>query len=46
MIGESRNACSILVQKPGRKRPRGRPKHSKMDLGDIEWGNMDWIHLA
>jgi hypothetical protein len=37
--------------KPEEKRPLGRPRrrwedNSKMDLGEIEWGDMDWIHLA
>jgi hypothetical protein len=33
------------------KRPLGRPKRRwedniKMDLREIGWGDMDWIHLA
>jgi hypothetical protein len=33
------------------KRPLGRPRcrcvdNIKMDLGEIEWGGMDWIGLA
>jgi hypothetical protein len=49
MNGEKRNAYRILVGKPERKRPLGRPRHSwvyniKMNLGEM--GGMDWIHLA
>jgi hypothetical protein len=44
--GESRNAYRILVGKPKRKRPLGRPRHRwedniKMDLRETEWGGMD-----
>jgi hypothetical protein len=39
-MGEKRNACRILVGKPGRKRPLRRPRsrredNIKMDLRDI-----------
>jgi hypothetical protein len=39
------------VEKPEEKRPLGRPRHRredniKMDLGDIGWNDMGWIHLA
>jgi hypothetical protein len=49
--GEKRNAFKILVGKPEGKgtlgRPRCRWKDSiKMDLREMEWGGMDWIHLA
>jgi hypothetical protein len=49
--GEKRNAYSILVGKPGGKRPLGRPRcrwenNIKMDLREIGWGGMDWIDLA
>jgi hypothetical protein len=45
-----RNACRILVEKPERKRPLGRPRRKwedniKMNLREI-WGGMDWIDLA
>jgi hypothetical protein len=49
--GAKRNACRILVGKPERKRPLGRPRHEwedtiRMDLRVIGWGGMDWIDLA
>jgi hypothetical protein len=49
--GEKRNTYRILVVKPEGNRPLGRPRHkwennSKMDLREIGWRNMDWIHLA
>jgi hypothetical protein len=33
------------------KRPQGRPRHSwvvniKLDLGEIEWGVVDWIDVG
>jgi hypothetical protein len=48
---ERRNAYRILVGKPERKRPLGRPRcrwadNIKMDLGEIGWGAMDWIDLV
>jgi hypothetical protein len=51
MKGEKSNAHRILVGKPKGKRPQGRPRREKvdsikMDLGEIEWGGMNWIHLA
>jgi hypothetical protein len=50
-VGETRNACRILVGKPEAKRPLGRPRrrwvdNNKMDLREIGWGGMDWIELA
>jgi hypothetical protein len=49
--GVKRNAYRILVGKPEGKRPIGRRRsrwvdNNKIDLGDIEWGVMDWIDLA
>jgi hypothetical protein len=49
--GENGNAYRILVGKPKRKRPLGRPRRSwidniKMDLGEVGWSGMDWIDLA
>jgi hypothetical protein len=50
-MGEKRNACRILVGKPEGKRPLRRPRRRwedniKMDLREIGWGGMYWIHLA
>jgi hypothetical protein len=49
--GEKRNVYRILVGKPERKRPLGRPRSRwvdsiKMDLREIGWDGMDWIKLA
>jgi hypothetical protein len=49
--GENTNASRLLVGKPEEKKPLGRPRwrqvdHIKMDLGDIGWGDVDWIRLA
>jgi hypothetical protein len=46
-----RNVYKILVRKPDGKRPLGRPGHRledniKMDLREIRFGGVDWIHLA
>jgi hypothetical protein len=43
---EKRTAYRILVGKPERKRPLGKPTRRwvgniKMDLSEIEWGSMD-----
>jgi hypothetical protein len=48
---EKGNVYRLLVGKKERKRPLGRPRHSwldniKMDLGEIEWGDVDWIGMA
>jgi hypothetical protein len=50
-MGEKRNAYRILVGKPERKRPLGRPRRRwvgtiKMDLREIGWGGMDWVNLV
>jgi hypothetical protein len=51
-MGETRNAYKILVGKPERKRPLGRPRRKwvdniKMDhLREIGWDGMNWIELA
>jgi hypothetical protein len=46
-----RNAYRIFVGKLEGKRRLGRPRRRwedniKMDLREIGWGGMDWIHLA
>jgi hypothetical protein len=48
---EKRNAYRLLVGKPEGQRPLGRPRRrgvdiSRMDLGEVEWGDVDWIGLA
>jgi hypothetical protein len=50
-MGERRNAFRVLVRKQERKRPAGRSRRKwkdciRMDLREIGWGGMDWIHLA
>jgi hypothetical protein len=50
-MGEKRNACRLLVGKPGGKRPLGRPRsrwidNLKMDLLEIGLGDVDRIGLA
>jgi hypothetical protein len=49
--GEMRTAYRLLVGKPERKRPLGRPIHRwvdniKMDLVEVGCGGVDWIGLA
>jgi hypothetical protein len=49
--GEMRGAYNILVGRPEGKRPLGRPRRRwedniKMDLTEIGFGDVDWIHLA
>jgi hypothetical protein len=49
--GEKRNAYRLLVGKSEGKRPLGRPRHRwmdnmKLDLGEVGWGDVDWIGLA
>jgi hypothetical protein len=47
---ERRNAYRLLVGKPERKRPLGKPRRKwvdniKMDLGEV-WGFVNWIILT
>jgi hypothetical protein len=49
--GEKRNAYRLLVGKPGGKSSLGRSRRRwvdniRMDLGGVEWGDVDWIGLA
>jgi hypothetical protein len=44
-------AYRLLVGKPEEKRPLGRPRRKwmdtiRMDLGEVGWGDVDWIGLA
>jgi hypothetical protein len=50
-MGEKRNVYRILVGKPEKKRPLGRPRRRwvdniKIDLREIGWDGMDWIDLV
>jgi hypothetical protein len=50
-MGEKRNAYGLLVGRPEERRSLGRPRHRcadniKMDLVEVEWGDVDWIGLA
>jgi hypothetical protein len=49
--GEGRNVYRVFMGKPGGKRPLVRPRRRwedgiKVDLRDIGWGGVEWIHLA
>jgi hypothetical protein len=49
--GEKRNAYRLFMGKPEGKRPLGRPRRRwvgniRMDLGEVEWGDVDWIGLV
>jgi hypothetical protein len=48
---EKMNLYRVLVGKPQGKRPLGKPglrldDSIKMDLREIRWGSVDWIHPA
>jgi hypothetical protein len=50
-MGEKRSAYRLLVGNPEGKRPLGRPTRRwvdtiRMDLGEVGWGDVDWIGLA
>jgi hypothetical protein len=50
-IGEKRNMYGLLVGKQEGKRQLGRPRlrwvdNIRMDLGEVGWGDVDWIGLA
>jgi hypothetical protein len=50
-MGEMRNVYRILVRKPKGKRPLRKPRHRcedniRMDLTEVGWESVDWIHLA
>jgi hypothetical protein len=51
LMGEKRNAYRLLVGRPEGKRSLGRPRrwwvdNTRMDLGEVRWGDVDWIDLA
>jgi hypothetical protein len=50
-MGEVRSSYNILVGRPEGRRPLGRPRRRwedniKMDLGEMGFGDVDWINLA
>jgi hypothetical protein len=50
-MGEKRNKYRLMVRKPEGKRPLGRQRRRRvdgirMDLGEVLWGDVDWIGLA
>jgi hypothetical protein len=50
-MGEEIGVHRVLVGKPERKRPLGRPRHRwediiKMDLQEVGEGRGDWMELA
>jgi hypothetical protein len=50
-MGEERNVYKVLMGKPEGKRPLERPRRRwedgiRMDLREIGWGSVEWIHLA
>jgi len=50
-MGVMRNVLRILIGKPEEKRLFGRPRRRcedniRMDLRELGWEDVDWIHLA
>jgi hypothetical protein len=50
-MGEKRSVYRLLVGKPGGRRPLGRPRckwvdNIRIDLGEVGWGDVNWIGLA
>jgi hypothetical protein len=50
-MGNKRNACRLLMRKPQGHRPLGRPRriwvdNIRMHLGEVGWGDVDWIGVA
>jgi hypothetical protein len=50
-MSEKSNAYRLLVGKPERRMPLGRPRRRwldniRMDLVEVGWGDVDWIGLA
>jgi hypothetical protein len=50
-MGKDRNVYRLLVGKPEKKKPLRRPRHRwvdniRMDLGEVGWGDVNWIDLA
>jgi hypothetical protein len=50
-VAETKYIYNILVGKPGRKTSHGRPRHRwedniRIDLKEIAWEDVDWMHLS
>jgi hypothetical protein len=50
-MGNTRNACRVLVGSDDAKRPLERSTlrwedSIKTDLPEVGWGSMDWVHLS
>jgi hypothetical protein len=50
-MGGGRGTYRILVGRPERRRPLGRPRRRweyniKIDLQEVGWEDMDWIDMA
>jgi hypothetical protein len=50
-MGRRGNAYRLMIGKPEGKRPLGRSRRRwmnniRMDLGEVGWGDVDWIGLA
>jgi hypothetical protein len=50
-MGEKRNAYRLLMEKPDGKRQLGGTRRRwvdniRTDLGEVGWGDVDWIGLA
>jgi hypothetical protein len=50
-MGEKRNAYRLLMEMPEGKTPLGRPRRRwvdniRMDLGEVGWGDVNWIGLV
>jgi hypothetical protein len=46
-----KNGNGLLIRKPEGQRPLGRPirrwvNNIRMDLGDVGWGDVDWVGLV
>jgi hypothetical protein len=51
VYGGKRGAHRVLAGKPEGRKALGRPRrrwenYIKIDLTEVEWGNMDWIDLT